>query len=242
MKQIFLIGLIILTFGRCANKVQVNDSIKLKSDKIRQALIKDGINSYFKNDSLYVIDNKGNEINRIYLDLVKWEKEAKIDFDTSYYIEQSQDSQYLFVVLKNYIDVGQLFFGLIDLNTKKWLVNSNDAKETDWGLPNVAYLGSSDNKEFHLFEGGTAGGERGFEVFNSKNESVKHGGYYTDGDKNQLKWMSGNKFYYYHERDIQDSLPQDLPKLEEGRFYAQKHYWVNGKDSLAKEYLGVYVE
>jgi hypothetical protein len=159
--------------------------------------------------------------------------------DTVYDIFQYQIQNNLFVGLNYWGDIGCSFISVMDIKNNKWLVN-HKLQSDEYSLSD--YLGSSGDNKYHLFEGGSAASEREFEILDSNNKIMKSGGYYPGADKNELKWIKGNMIFYFYECAKNTSPPKNLPKLEDGFFYAQKHYWVNGKDSMSNEYKAVYVE
>jgi hypothetical protein len=189
--------------------------------------------SYYKKDTLHILTGEKNEIKTLYLDF------NDPLTDTLLNVNQSQIDDKLFVSINYRIEAafGCKFFGLIDLKNNNWIVKNRP----DGDNPIDDYNGTSLDNKYHIFTCESPMGTGHFEVFDSQNNIVKKGTYYKTDDKGFLKWEIGDKFYYYTSCYTQNIRTNELPKLKENEnTYTQKVYWINGRDSLTKEYKGVF--
>lgn len=201
---------------------------KLKRDKLRAI----GIHSYFYRDTFYIYADTELLIAKKYFKPSINNPDINKVIETMYWIEQDkiEGNEYISLYVG---DATPYKSYLIDLQTNRIIIE-NDNYQT--------YLGSSSNKNYHLFETGTAASVRSFAIFNADNELLKRGGYYTSlNDKNQLKWID-NKVYYYDDYRQGTVLPNNLPKLKVQEVYVQKYYWTNERDSITNEFFVAFME
>lgn len=222
----------ILTIS-CNNSKTANKSTSdIKNNRSRSELVKKGINSFYKNDTLHVFDKKNRKRTSIKL----------FEADTLYQIVQTENEKYLFVGLSAIGDCAYQFIGLLDLQLNDWVVCERlDPKSKQWSLgilSNPTFVGSTNENKYFLFEGGT-GVIREFHVYNLQGKLIKKSRYMSNSDKNELQWDKYNRFYYF---DIANNRPTSLPKPKVNNEYIQKIYWVDGKDSITNVFNEVYVE
>lgn len=220
------------------NLIVKEDSVRIslrqqESQLKRNKLKANGIYSYFYCDTFYIYNDNGLLIAKRHFESSTNNPNLNNNIiERNYWIEQSKLDSNLYVSL--YIGGATPFKSyLIDLKTNQIIIENEDYQ---------TYLGSSLNKNYHLFETGTGASLRSFAIFNSKNELLKKSSYYTGvSDTNQLKWKS-NKFYYYYDYKKGSVLPKDLPELKMQEIYVQKYYWTNNKDSITNDFSVAFVE
>ena len=226
--------------------------INKKYNKIRQEQIKRKTYSYFKGGTLHVFDSNNifvknlklydTDTNTYFYRSGNNEIKDAVVWDTLCTVVQDQDSKYLFVYLCSMGFGPSQYASLLDLKSKKIIVDFKSVGFCDsirnfinYSIPgNVGYIGSSKDDKYHMFVGGTSASYWGFYVYDNYNKVLKSGGYFEI--EGSLKWMKNNSFYYWELN--QDTIVENMPKInvQNDEYYMQKKYWVNGKDSLTKEY------
>lgn len=207
-------------------------SIEDKRNKIRESLIKKGVFSFISVDTLFIYQDGEKELARFRLPKYGNIENFYLELDTSYSINQEKIKNGILLIVRKLCDG--------EADPSNFVIYNTVRNKIVLNIPACYvnhYWGCSENCNYFIIESGTSACSRGFTIYDTNSLEVKQSPYNSCvNDSNQLKW-NGNKFYYYLNCTDKSNIPAKMRKLKDNEVYAQKYYWVNGKDSLTNEFV-----